>query len=391
VLLHVPLAPLVDRSHVAQLFRRQPGAVVLAQNAEVPVELVGDATEPAPATVGASEPVSGSPPPPLAGEADAEADAVLAPAPPPVKKRRRAKQRRPPAAAAVSAQNAVSKSSERSASSETIADPTAALGDLKPSSTQSSLRVLLHVDRLRGHALAAQVGSLLRDVEPWHGLFQEGGLDPTRDVDRLLLVAAGAGDSRSFVTIFDYNVPRFRVRQAVISDRDRAATFPSPSTLVISPLGAGFSLDDLPRAFRLPAPSADELLLLHVEKPSQTLSGLPLAFPSSLRWARLQATLTPAGGAWVALLARDASPAAAAHSAEALTTTFVANVVAEGDRLRATLELTPEALPALLQSVLAAIGPSPSLRDADGGSLGDAQQADAQKSSSLGPHEHVVE
>jgi hypothetical protein len=381
VLLHVPLAPLVDLSPLARFFPRQPESVVPAPSAEIPVELVDDAAEPATPTVGANEPTSsGSPPSPLADEAEA----IGAPAPPLAKKRRRANHRRPATSAVVVAQIPVSRSSERSASIETIADPIAALGDLKLPSTQSSLRLLLHVERVRGHMLAAHVGSLLRDVEQWRRLFEEGALDPTRDVERLLLVSSSVRDSRSFVSIFDYNVPRFRVRQAVVSDGSHAATFPSPSTLVISPPGARPSLDSLPRAFRLPAPSADELLLLHVEEPARTLSGLPSTFPSSLRWARLQATLTPDGGARVALLGRDASPAAAAHSAQILTATLGTNVVAEGDRLRATLELTPEALPAMLLSVLAALGSSPSLRGADGGSLGGAQQA--RRSSSLGPH-----
>lgn len=357
VVLHVPLAPLVDWSPVAAFFRGTPRATVPAPVTEIPVDLVDDvlasvadapATPEQPATSKASAPV-----------ADAADDGDAQPAPAPVvgKKRPRAKQRKQAApAVAATARSSAASSAKRASAPESIADPSAALGDLKLASSDGSVRLLLHVDRLRDNALAAQVGGLLRGVLQWRGLFQDGALEPTRDIDRLLLVAATPRDSRSFFSVFDYSVQRFQVRQAVAGEHRQAYAFPAAHTLVIGPRSAQASAESLPRSFRLPGPSAGELLVLHVDQPARALEGLPLALPTSLRWARAEVTLTSDGGARVALLARDASAATAAQSAELLTSALGTSVVADAERLRATLELTPEAVQSLLQSGAAAFG-----------------------------------
>jgi hypothetical protein len=382
VVLHVPLAPLVDWSPVVAFFRGAPTATVPAPVAETPVDLVDDVLASAAAAVTPEEPATSQASASVANLGDdGDAQPALAAAPP--KKRRRARQRKqvaPPAA--TTTRSPAASGAKRAPPPESIADPSAALADLKLASSDSSIRLLLHVDRLRQHALAARVGGLLRGVQQWRGLFQEGALEPTRDIDRLLLVGASPRDSRGFFSIFDYSVQRFQVRQAVAAERSQAYAFPAAHTVVIGPCSAQASAESLPRSFRLPGPSAGELLVLHVDQPARALDGLPLRLPTSLRWARLEVTLTSEGGARIALLARDASAAAAVHSAELLRVALGTSVVANAERLRATLELTPEALQALLQSGAAAFGSTAALAGAEPSPPREPQQAGAQEQAS---------
>lgn len=382
VALHVPLAPLVDWSPAAAFFRGTPSAAAPAPIAEIPVDVVDDAQASA-----AAAPATAEPPSSTANALPLPSDAAdggdVAPALAPTKKRRRAKQQKQGAPlVAATVRVAAPSSSKLAPAPESIADPGSALGDLKLAPSARSVRLLLHVDRLRYHASAAQVAGLLRRVAQWRGLFQDGGLEPTRDIDRLLLVTAKPRDSLSFFSVFDYSVQRFQVRQAVAEDRSYAYAFPAAHTLVIAPRSAQASAESIPRSFRLPGPSAGEALVLHVDQPARTLEGLPLGLPTSLRWARVAVTLTSEGGARVALLARDASADAAAHSAERLTSALGISFVANAERLRATLELTPEALQSLLQSAASSFGSSAPLAGAEPSLPREPEQAGAQEQAS---------
>jgi hypothetical protein len=237
---------------------------------------------------------------------------------------------------------------------EALADPLACLVGTEALQRPQGMRLLLHVDHLRAAPFAAELGAVLSKLAPYGSLFSAGTLDLVRDFDRLLLMGDQLDRPDGFRTIFDYNTPRYQIRQAITDPE--AFTLPVPRTLVQSPRGQGLDLSSLKKGFYLPRPVAGELATLHIARPARALRALGWSLPESLRWLRVELTANRDGSARVALLARDTSAWAAAQSARALTTLLDAQlrggqVSAERDLLHAELELDEAQLAALLKDL----------------------------------------
>jgi len=134
--------------------------------------------------------------------------------------------------------------------------------------------------RVRAHPLAPQLRALLVQ---WQNLFAEPGLDPVRDVDRLLVIGPELRASGRGLAVVQHHLDEGQLRTAL--DRALARGTPaeqrfyvqlSPELLLVAPDRESLQ----PRnGFALEAPPEGTLGTLYVDAPSRALSGRVKAPP----------------------------------------------------------------------------------------------------------------
>jgi hypothetical protein len=223
-------------------------------------------------------------------------------------------------------------------------DPVAMSGSAgRLTDANANVRLLIFSDRIRHNPLGARVGELLRAAYQWRDFFGTAGLDPIRDLDRILIVGPQLRDSSNVVAVLRYNVSRARMHAALealvqrdtrhgawldagapaaraSADRaERVFVMPAPHIVVVAPLSAAQSAMSLHGPLHFPPPHGNEALVAFVRTPWRAFIGIPFNVPKSIRWVRLGIAPTPAGGAVASLVAEDASAKAARADAESLT------------------------------------------------------------------------
>ncbi len=156
--------------------------------------------------------------------------------------------------------------------------------------TDCSLSALIDISRVRAHPLAAQLGRLLTE---WQSLFAEPGLDPVRDLDRLLVIGPELRESGRGLAVAQHHLDAAPLKTAL--DRVLARGAPgtpaqehfylqiSPELLLMAPDRS--SLRPI-KDFVLATPPEGTLGTLYVDAPSRALANLPLEFPASVHWLR---------------------------------------------------------------------------------------------------------
>lgn len=207
--------------------------------------------------------------------------------------------------------------------------------------SNANVNLLLMTERLREHPLGDRISQLLVDFPQWSSFFASAGVDPVRDLDRILIVGPQFRRSADVVAILSHRLSENSLRSAVdrlvqrppkgrwlpgklpiaLAHADRAErlfALTAPGVLVVSPPHLQASLlANPPRTF--PSPPGDEALVLHVRTPWRALIGLPFGLPESLVWLRLDVTALPDGGAQLRISAEDETAELAREHAESLT------------------------------------------------------------------------
>ncbi len=225
---------------------------------------------------------------------------------------------------------------------EQIGDPVALSGAAgKIADANANIRLILYTERMRVHPLARRVGSMLSQAYQWRDFFGPSGIDPIQDVDRILIAGPELRDSSQVVAVMQYNVSDERMRAAVDAlvqrdtngewldagapaararaDRaDRLFVMPAPKLIVVTPPSAERHALALSPKTRFPRAKGDEAVTAYIVKPSQSLRGLPLRLPASLKWLRIKARQAEGGGAVVHIHGLDETPELAEHHAQML-------------------------------------------------------------------------
>ena len=223
-----------------------------------------------------------------------------------------------------------------------IGDPVALSGTAgRIADSNANVRLIVYTDRIRHQTLGARVGALLGQAYQWRDFFGPAGLDPIKDVDRILIAGPQLRDSSQVVAVLKYNVSEGRMRQAIdaIVRRDpanggwldagvpaasaradraeRVFVMPTPGIVAVVPRRAAKNLQSL-RGATIPAPKGPEIMTGFMVTPWRAFRGLPVRIPESISWARMQVLPGADGNATVELEAQDESAESARENAEQL-------------------------------------------------------------------------
>jgi hypothetical protein len=348
--LHAPLTPLAGFLGLMRFFDSADDVPTLPPVTEIPLDLIDDDTPPA-------GPEATSPPPP---------EPVAVAEPPPVKEPDAPAVKKPPPVDAGAPDAADAGAPDAGNTSDAGADPdagptdagterkpgdgigspVAGIGNKRVVDPNANVQLLVHNDRVRQHPLGASIGPLLRNVYQWRDFFGPTGIDPIKDIDRMLIIGSQLRDSRDVVAILQFNVPQQTVHDAVDllvkrdpegswsdagvpvakahADRgERIFVFPSPQLLVVTPPSAEGAAKRLGSKFRLYPPKGDEIALAKLKTPWRAFMRSPVKIPETISAAELRLSPLPDGGVTIDFLAHCETAEQAAADAKALTNTLV--------------------------------------------------------------------
>jgi hypothetical protein len=207
--------------------------------------------------------------------------------------------------------------------------------------SNANVNLLMVTERMPHHPLGQRIGRLIVNFPQWQSFFESGEIDPVRDINRILVVGPQFRRSADVVAILEHDLPQPVLRAAVdrlvqrpprgrwlkakfpaaraFADRaERLFALTAPHVLVVAPLQLERQiLATPPSAF--PSPEGDAAVVLHIKTPWRALVGLPLRFPESIAWLRLDVIPNDDGSVLARITAEDADARQAAEHAQSLS------------------------------------------------------------------------
>jgi hypothetical protein len=337
VLLHVPFTPLVGVLGLVGWFLSTDQDIPEAPPiTTIPIELFEEE---------AAAPEPPAPPAPV------DPAAVPTPAPEPgPKPAPKAPPEKPPTpdAGAPDAGPPPKPSTEAPDGSAPIADPVALSGGVRRVvDPNANVRLIIDTEKLRSHPLGPRVGLLLARVHQWRDFMGPTGVDPVRDIDRVLIVGPQLRRTGDVVAVIQHGLGRDAMRGAIDAlvrrdpngawldepvpvaraSADRAERYfvlPSERIVVVTPKSALDAAKGMTRALKIPALAGSQVATAYVATPHRAFRGMPLRVPESIKWARARVTPLEGGGARIDIEAEDASAEQAAANARELEGDIVA-------------------------------------------------------------------
>jgi hypothetical protein len=328
-ILHVPFTPLIGVLGLMGWFLTQdPDIPEGPPITTIPIDLLEEETAP---------PAAPEPPP-----APVEPAASPAPAPDATKPPPREAPAAPPSAAPDAAPPP-KPSAEPPGVGAPIADPvTMSGGARKVVDPNANVRLIVDTEKLRSHPLGPRVGSLLARVHQWRDFMGPTGVDPVRDIDRILIVGPQLRRTGDVVAVIQHSLGRERMRAAIDelvrrdpsggawldepvpvarASADRAERYfvlPSERIVVVTPKSALDAAKGMTTGLKIPSLPGNQVATAYIATPHRAFRGMPLQVPESIRWARARVTPVEGGGVRVDIEAEDASAEEARSSAAAL-------------------------------------------------------------------------
>lgn len=247
--------------------------------------------------------------------------------------------------------------------------------------------VLVWVDRLRNHPVGPKVAAL----EPWKPLLAGTGIDPERDFERAYATVPDVKHGEAAALVGEHAMPEARVRGAIdamiaksgpaggwiegspvpaarvtVERAERVVAMVEPNVLVVLPASHAADVARFRGTGGCPDPVGGEAAVGSAVDPSHTLDGAHVPpIPKTLTSARAILTLSPDGGADLAVDAESTSEqqaiadaVAMTHEVEKATTVSLAIVKvrmfdpiafhAEGTHVKAQRHLTAQEIDRLL-------------------------------------------
>lgn len=242
-----------------------------------------------------------------------------------------------------------------------------------------NVSIVLAMDSIRTHPSGHELGPVFAVLPIWKHFFVGSGVDPVKDLDRILVAGPQFRDSSKVVAAVKLKMSDEKLKDVLEGIRSRATpagTWESDRVMlatvdgtlrVFVMQGNGMllvvpdSLGDTARSLKNAGfpNTKGEAIVIFLKSPGKALRGLPFTIPGSLKWVRLAATLAADGSATVRIDCLDESTDAAAKSAELLTAGLEAATTSEvpvlgkvrmideidfkavGDHVQATIKLNP--------------------------------------------------
>ena len=202
-----------------------------------------------------------------------------------------------------------------------------------------NVSILLSMDAIRAHPSGAELGPVFATLPIWKNFFVGSGIDPVKDLDRILVAGPQFRESSKVVAVVKLKLPEPKIRAVLEGIRSRAVpegTWESETVMLAKIDGAARvfvmqgsgvllvvpeSLGEMARGMKSASfPGAKgEAIVVFLKAPGKALRGAPFAIPKSLKWVRLATSLAPDGSATARIDCLDESADAAQKSAELLT------------------------------------------------------------------------
>jgi len=219
-------------------------------------------------------------------------------------------------------------------------DPVVAAGDAgKVVDSNANVRALLYMDRIREHSLGPRIGQLLRRTPQWGEFFGPAGVDPIRDVDRVLLAGPSLRNTANLVAVVEHHLPSDAVEAAFSglvqsggewlshepllararADRaDRLFASPGGRIVAVGPPSAEKSLKRLKKSLTFPAGPEGVVAQLYVKELTQLAKLFRISLPASLEAGRVLLRPLEDGGVVLEVSIDDTDKKLAPEHAEAL-------------------------------------------------------------------------
>ena len=242
-----------------------------------------------------------------------------------------------------------------------------------------NVSILLSMDLIRTHPSGHELGPVFAVLPIWKHFFVGSGVDPVKDLDRILVAGPQFRESSKVVAAVKLKLPEDKIKAVLEGIRLRATPAGSwesenvmlatvdgtPRVFVMQGSGVLLvvpeSLGETARKMKSAGfPGAKgEAIVVFLKSPGKALRGMPFTIPQTLKWVRLAASLGADGSATVRIDCLDESTDAAEKSAELLTAGLEAATTSEvpllgkvrmidevlfraaGDHVQATLKLNP--------------------------------------------------
>lgn len=231
-----------------------------------------------------------------------------------------------------------------------MAEPVALAGAARRLvSANTNVSLLIDAEKLRGHPLGRQVGSILSGIYQWRDFFGPTGIDPVRDIDRILVTGPQFRKSADVIAVIQHRLGGERMRSALgrlvehdteqgqwldagvpiaRATADRAARYfvvLSPKVVVVTPESGLKSAEKLAEGqqkkgrrapFSIPALPGAVIATASVATPWRAFKPFRVRIPETIRHVRASVEPRADGGAILRIDADDESPEAAVRDAE---------------------------------------------------------------------------
>jgi hypothetical protein len=224
-----------------------------------------------------------------------------------------------------------------------LGDPVAMVGGDRNQvvDTNANVRLAIYTEKIRRHPLGPRIGKLLGSIYQWRDFFGPAGIDPIRDVDRVMVTGSQLRNSKDVVAILKLNVGEERIRAAIdaivradtehgewldasvpaataYADRaPRVFVLGSPGTVIVTPPSALENVLKGAKRLSLRPSTGPEVALAYIVTPHR-VRGLPVRIPDTILWVKITVTPTESGGALLQAVAQDKTPELAEEHAEEL-------------------------------------------------------------------------
>jgi hypothetical protein len=242
-----------------------------------------------------------------------------------------------------------------------------------------NVSLLLGMDAIRSHPSGATLGPMFATLPIWNQFFVGSGVDPVKDLDRILVAGPQFRESSKVVAVVKLKMKEPAIHDVLEGIRQRAVppgewesatvmtatvdktkrvfVMQGNGVLMVVPDSLGDTARKLKNA-SFPGKKG-EAIVVFLKFPGKALRGAPFPIPASLRWVRLATTLSPDGSATTQIDALDTSADQAERSADVLTAGLEAATTREvpflgtvrmidrvvfravGDHVQGTLQLNP--------------------------------------------------
>ena len=204
-----------------------------------------------------------------------------------------------------------------------VRDPVALAAEkTKVVDSNAAVSLTVYSENVRKHPLGARVGRVMAQLPQWQDFFGPSGIDPVRDIDRIMLVGPDFRDTSGLAVLVQHSLPNGKIYNAVdalvkrskggawlegtklpaaevFADRaERVFVIPSSYLVIVSPMSAKASALSVPRTLRIPDPEGDEALVGILKQPGYAFQkhGAPLTIPPTIESLKYWITPLPDGG-----------------------------------------------------------------------------------------------